>query len=59
MSERDHGDEVLVDGTEREGASKGEEHEEVLFAAVEDPICGEVQTRNVSVGLQSLDEPSS
>ena len=26
------------------------------FAAVEDPISGEVQARNVSVGLQSLDE---
>ena len=55
MSERDHGDEVL-DGTERDGASDGEEHEEVPFAAVEDPISGEVQAGNVSVGLQSLDE---
>ena len=56
MSERDFGDEVLVDGTEREGASEGEEHEEVPFETVEDPISGEVRARNVSVGLQSLDE---
>ena len=30
--------------------------ERALFAAVEDPISGEVQARNVSVGLRSLDE---
>ena len=40
----------------REGASEGEEHEETHFAAIEDPISGEVRTRDVSVGLQSLDE---
>ena len=50
------GDEVFVDGIERQGASEGEEQEEVPFEAVEDPISGEVQARNVSVGLQSLDE---
>ena len=50
MSERDLGDEVFVDGIEREGASEGEEHEEVPVEAVEDPISGD------PVGLQSLDE---
>ena len=48
----------MMMGSERERAvSEGEgEHDEVPVAAVEDPISGEVQTRNVSVGLQSLDE---
>ena len=56
MSERDVGDWVVDDGIEREGVSEGEEHDEVLYEAVEDLISGEVQARNVSVGLQSLDE---
>ena len=54
MIYHDHGEDVH-DGSE-EGASEGEEHEEVLFAAVEDPMSGEVQARNVTVGQQSLDE---
>ena len=39
---------------ERDGASECEEA--VPFAPVEDPTSGEVQARNISVGLQSLDE---
>ena len=54
----DQDEEVEVDEEfERGGASECEEQEEAVpFATVEDPINGDVQARNISVGLQSMDE---
>ena len=48
--------ENVEEAFERDGASECEEQEEAVpFALVEDPINGEVQARNISVGLQ-MDE---